>query len=213
MHSDNYYVFLPCSTYYHLFAVGAAWGRPELPLVILEDDVILHPSFSRALNTLAASAQAQAGPARPWFTTMYNHHAQGIAPTPEILTRYKARYHTRPRPGPVVASTWYQWKYGAQGLVLSPGMVRQMLLHFQRMTVGAEASVGYQDMLLRNWLQRHKCRHSYARCAVFVASPSLVEHVGVSSGLFGANNSRFHISYDFPLRVRMPALDAPGSWS
>jgi hypothetical protein len=53
---------------------------------------------------------------------------------------------------------------------------------------------------------------SAERCAVFTVSPSLVQHIGMESGVFGKENERMHYASDFPLKVTFPSEDAAGTW-
>lgn len=54
--------------------------------------------------------------------------------------------------------------------------------------------------------------HWSTSCYLLASHPSLVQHVGASSALFGASSSRFHVALDFPTRVAVPGFDAPDGW-
>ncbi len=54
--------------------------------------------------------------------------------------------------------------------------------------------------------------HWSTSCYLLASHPSLVQHVGASSALFGASSSRFHVALDFPTRVAVPGFDGPDGW-
>lgn len=86
--------------------------------------------------------------------------------------------------------------------------------HYWEVLTGAYTSLtsaGCQDMIVHDYV--YKRRAALRQVCVYGVRPSLVEHTGAISAVFGGrNNSRYHMSQDYPFFVQMPMLDDDMSW-
>ncbi|KAG2427386.1 hypothetical protein HYH02_014606 [Chlamydomonas schloesseri] len=197
-------------------------GQTELPMVIIEADSMLAPHFDSYLSRLLQQLGGSAG-AQDYLVNLYE---ASIMPdtAAAVLAQYAA---LPPLPSWSFGSAGVQlqrnkWSWGTQGMLLSPKLRRQAAELFRWALDHPGAVPGLQDMVLLHFIKQRGCYNTtwpkrpasaaMTPCAVYGIKPGVVQHIGASSSLFGANSSRFHMSASFPARVSVPFHDVAGDW-
>mmetsp|Transcript_30748 Transcript_30748/g.68124 ORF Transcript_30748/g.68124 Transcript_30748/m.68124 type:complete len:479 (+) Transcript_30748:58-1494(+) len=195
-------------------------GKPDLPLLVTEDDVVFTADFNRKLHDVTQRLQQEVGD-KPYMLNLY----EGQAPDYERDTmlvvqdyrsgaRQKKGYSGRPTQFGLIHGMHAFW-FGTQGMLFSPAMYHHLLQHFLQVKSGQHDKFpdGPMDLVVHDFMERFQCFFN-VKCAAYRVTPSMVEHIGVSSSCFGGinNKSRFHMSTDFPFKVEFPAMDPKDQW-
>ncbi|KAL6759338.1 hypothetical protein V8C86DRAFT_2578425 [Haematococcus lacustris] len=221
------------SVYYAALTVPSAMGCPELPLVVVEDDVAFAPNFYNHLSNLHKSALDLAG-SEPFLLTLYrpsrvNNTVNVMKRLRDIQNRsglLEDSWQTPHKETPL--ASLYEgplpWPYGVQGMMYSPGMVQGLMLHFHQVQTGQRVVPGYQDMIVMNLVRyRASCFDSTPMvgnakkppCNVLSANVSIVQHTGSASAVFNdkhGRSTRFHMAEDFPVAHGLASEDPEGTW-
>lgn len=222
-------------------------GMPNLPLLIIEDDIVFAPSFNDQLasairqvsvlrgnlaDTGGATQGAEAACAADTCAEGGAEDADTCTADVYIMTLYmpagpvepvdlaRARWQRRDREqyNPwrnmrVRASCLHaeRWAYGTQAVLFSPNVVPGVRALFSdtlqgKPPPGVDATTA-QDLMI---LAFNKL-FSIVPCTTH---PSLVDHLGISSSLFGdgSDNTRFHRAFAFPFKAELPDDDVDGTW-
>jgi len=184
------------------------------------------------------------GPGRPAFMmTLYNPgDVQPVSTSLERYhTKWStdpSRFDNKTASESKVESFPWAFNFGCAGVLFSPAMARALTHHFslslKNDSAYSQGSAHRAELLQDTTIVEFTWRIYHCRtpkqwddwragprgardrptCVVFRTLPSLVEHVGISSSLFGAvaTNKKFHTSHDFPFKVAFPMQDPPGTW-
>lgn len=118
----------------------------------------------------------------PFILSLYDGHCCGTA---EELAERAAAEAAR---GDVLTPGLGHWGWGSQALVFRGGAMLDALVdHF---ATSRRAYVGLQDLFIADFARERGV-------PTWAARPSLVQHVGAHSALFGAGSTRFHQALGF----------------
>ncbi|KAL6758556.1 hypothetical protein V8C86DRAFT_2591395 [Haematococcus lacustris] len=221
------------SVYYAALTVPSAMGCPEMPLVVVEDDVAFASNFYNHLSNLHKSALALAG-SNPFMLTLYrpspvNNTVNVMKRVRDIQNRsglLEDSWQTPHKEIPL--ASLYEgplpWPYGVQGMLYSPRMVQGQMLHFHQVQTGQRVVPGFQDMIVMNLVRyRVNCfastpmlgNETKPSCHVLSANVSIVQHTGGASAVFNdkdGKSTRFHMAEDFSVALGLASEDPEGTW-
>ncbi|KAJ9531515.1 hypothetical protein QJQ45_015020 [Haematococcus lacustris] len=165
--------------YYAALTVPGAMGCPELPLVVVEEDVAFAPGFNRQVSSAYRSALTLAG-SEPFVLNLYRpspveqldivmqrlRHIQNRSAVASSICRraaatglFEDSWGSLPKEIPLASAFEgpAAWGYGAQGMMFSPFMTQALMLHFHQVQTGQRPVPGYQDIIILN-LVHHRAR-------------------------------------------------------
>ncbi|KAF5839302.1 hypothetical protein DUNSADRAFT_1175 [Dunaliella salina] len=212
---DNLRFLSPQTTYITALSVPEFLGRPDLPLLITEDDVIFTLDFNAKLSDLTKQ-MLFAAKGRPYLATLYSP-SHKVKSAHEVLDLFKKATlmgkHT-PRPCQMEGKcprsvrafrSPNAYSYASLGMFYSPLVAQNLKKHFIQVYFGAYATDRYSPDVLINVFCRYRffCSRS-KHCELFGAVPSMIEHTGAYSAIQGGGNRRFHTTANFPFDVAYP---------
>jgi hypothetical protein len=180
------------------------YGLPQVSLLVTEDDVLFAPDFSQSLRSVMAEIKGEEGSSEAYILSLYS--GGHINPVSEAIKEYKALPEQRPYSHSSVHKRDGGWSWGAQGLLFSPAAVPGLRSWFYESLTGRQSVIGLQDMVILEFVK------NYPRVKTYTSVPSLVQHVGARSAIFGDSNTRFHYAPDFPYEVAWMVDDPGRSW-
>lgn len=188
----------------------------ELPLVVVEDDIVFAPDFVSRLTKAIIEVESdmhRRNYKRPYSFAINLYYPNGSVNTlNNLLPHYESIIDSR--------SNHYRlnrgagvFGFGSQGLLYSVAMRHDMAQFFflaaKRLVPFSET---FSDMYIHDYLNKvGNCSQKETNnpCESYSIHPSLVEHIGSMSSW---NSDRMHLSMDFPVRVRFPGRDQDGLW-
>lgn len=200
------------SHYYTALRVPEMLRQTDIPLIVCEEDVFFAPDFNRKLQTAISLIKGRAG-GKPYFINLYNPGLTG--PVQTLLEEYNRRDKDGqwPKHKFQVRQGSKAYGYGIQGIYYTPAMREIVARWFHGVMEGLREVPGLPDMILHSYVYKEgNCSQPNSGCEMFAVSPSLVEHTGATSALFGANNSRFHMTQDFMMKIKWPSFDPENAW-
>ncbi|KAF5837354.1 hypothetical protein DUNSADRAFT_4513 [Dunaliella salina] len=191
--------------------------RPELPVLVTEDDVLFTLDFGKKLNDMIRQMKEQSG-GKPYVATLYSADPNSLDTTEKVLAKYmedvrQGKHSPRPCQREGTCSTGVQavrgkgaYMYASLAMLYSPESRKLLMTYISQ--VIAQSALGRQghptDVLI-GLLFRFQLKCSAGGdCELFRAVPSMVEHTGTLSAMRGTLNRRFHTSADFPFEVAFP---------
>jgi len=227
------FIFLPAdiqrsyfTNYLMAMSVPYYYGMPNLPVLVTEDDLVFQPDFNRKLFEVTKRIHEKRGTKEPYLLNLYNGNADDFTrwTSQQVVDNYRkgvrntgaAQFQHAMHFDIHSGSGAFGW--GTQALVFSPGMVRLQLQQFIQVVYQQHQirySEPHMDLVIRDMLDRFNCfPENQNKCMTHLATPSLVEHMGVVSSMFGGftARSKFHMSKDFPFKVEFPGLDGLEEW-
>lgn len=195
-------------------------GMTNLPLLITEDDVVFAPNFNARLSSVIWQATvpphlltANTSAPNPYFVNLYTGgQVMNITFARSQwggLGRGDKRWSDRGVDATRVLPD--RWIYGTQALLFSPSVVPGLRAFFADALQNKELphlQPGmWQDYVARAFTKMFSI-------PTYTTEPSLVEHVGAASSLFGnqAHNAKFHRANSFPFKAELPGDDVDGTW-
>lgn len=192
------------SNFYSALLVPEEIGMATLPLLLVEEDVVLLDDFHLYLARVLQLVESKMSHLhhRKYLVTLYiGIDWKQIGPVGQVLKVRQKNGGNKSRISSVEdlmidkCFDPHLWQYGTQGVLVSAELRSPLRTFLKPYALGELIADFNIDQLLTNFLGSNK---DTSLC--FCTSPSLVEHIGVYSSLFG-DNHRFHMSKDFPREV------------
>lgn len=189
---------------------------PNVPLVLLEDDVIFVHDFNNRLQHALGEVEAdmtKRESRRPFSFLLNLYHANAtMSNLDNLLPHYHATIDKRKTKSVLVRGP-PAYGFGNQGVYYSSAMRRDLTQFF---FLALKNLIPYKhyfsDMYVNNYLwMASNCSRQERRCPceAYQMRPSMLEHIGASSSW---NSSRMHFAFDFPYKIEFPRKDEDGTW-